>query len=49
MTGSKLFRDIEIAFQTAEQATYKDSLEIDDVAKWKEIEKISDKVIKWNI
>ena len=49
MTGSKLFRDIEIAFLTAEQATYIDSLECDDVAKWKEIEKISDKVIKWNI
>ncbi len=49
MEGSKLFRDIEIAFLTAEQETYIRSLECDDATKWEEIAKISDKVIEWNI
>ena len=48
-TVSLLFRDYEFAFLTSEQDVYINSLECDDVAKWEEIKKISDKVIKWNI
>lgn len=47
--GNRFYDDIEFAFLTAEQTSYIESIECDDVAIWEEIKKISDKVIKWNI
>ncbi len=47
--GNRFYDDMEIAFLTEEQTSYIESIECDDVAKWGEIKKISDKVIKWNL